>query len=176
MTAVRRWRDLRAALTTIPDWRTWRTCALVYGVFLVVATPIGLFAGLLKPGAPHLPASEMATMGAMLLLQPALVEEIVFRGVLLPREAGTVRRGRLAAIAAAALALYVVSHPVNAWLFRPQVFGLFASPVYLVLTTLLGAACTAAYFISRSLWPSVAMHWLTVVLWIWFLGGRALLC
>ena len=176
MAAVRRLRDLRAALTTIPGWRTWRTCALVYGVFLIVAAPIGLLAGLLKPGAPHLLASEMATSGALLFLQPALVEEIVFRGVLLPRDADAVRRGRLAAIAAAALAVYVLAHPLNAWIFRPQVFGLFSSPVYLVLATLLGAACTAAYLISRSIWPPVAMHWLTVVVWLWFLGGRALLC
>ena len=45
----------------------------------------------------------------------------------------------------------------------------------LSLATLLGATCTAAYLISRSIWPPVVLHWLTVLAWIWLLGGRALL-
>ena len=174
--ADRRWRDLRAAVTTMPGWRTWRTCALIYALFLVCAAPIGLLSGLLRPSTPHLVPAGMARAAALIFLQPALVEEVVFRGLLLPREAGSMPRSRLLLVAGAALAVYVASHPLNAWLFRPHVFGLFASPVYLALATLLGAACTAAYFVSRSIWPSVAIHWLTVVTWIWFLGGQALLC
>jgi predicted Abi (CAAX) family protease len=107
-----------------------------------------------------------------LLIQPSLVEEIVFRGLLLPRDARTMPRRRLAVVVATALAVYVASHPLNAWLFRPDVLSLFTSPVYLMLAALLGLACTIAYFISRSIWPPVAMHWLTVVTWIWFLGGQ----
>jgi predicted Abi (CAAX) family protease len=84
-------------------------------------------------------------------------------------------RGRVLLIAGGALALYVASHPLNAILFRPQALALFESPVYLTLATLLGAACTAAYFISRSIWPPVAIHWLTVVAWLYLLGGHALL-
>jgi|SRR5437867_303849 predicted Abi (CAAX) family protease len=118
----------------------------------------------------------MIGSGLLLFVQPALVEEIVFRGLLLPRKADSWPRGRLVLVAAAALAAYVVSHPINARLFRPQVLGVFESAPYLVLTTLLGLACTAAYLISRSIWPPVAIHWLTVVLWIWLLGGQALLC
>src|SRR5215467_1267973 len=46
--AIRRWNDLREALTTAPDARTWLACAIVYGVFLLVAAPIGLASGLLR--------------------------------------------------------------------------------------------------------------------------------
>ena len=118
----------------------------------------------------------MVRAAAPIFLHPALVEEVVFRAVLLPRDAGSMTRSRLLLVAGAALAVYVASHPLNAWLFRPQVLSLFASPAYLVLATLLGATCTAAYLISRSIWPSVAIHWLTVIAWLWFLGGQALLC
>ena len=118
----------------------------------------------------------MIESGLILLLQPALIEEIVFRGLLLPRNGSSLPRGRLVLVAGAALAVYVASHPINARLFRPQVLSLFESTPYLVLATLLGLACTAAYLISRSIWPSVAIHWFTVVMWIWFLGGQALLC
>lgn len=172
---VRRWKDLREALTTAPDARTWLACAFVYAAFLLAAGPIGLFAGVLRPTVPHLSVAGAASTGILILLQPALFEEIVFRGLLLPRDIRTMSRSRVAVIAGPALAVYVASHPLNAWLFRPDVLGLFASPAYLVLATLLGLACTSAYFISRSIWPPVAMHWLTVVTWIWFLGGQALL-
>ena len=174
--ADRRWRDVRAAMTTMPGWRTWRTCACIYGLFLVCAAPIGLLSGLLRSSTPHLPPAAMAREAFLIFLQPALIEEIVFRALLLPREAGSMPRRRVLLVAGAALAVYVASHPLNAWLFRPQVLAVFASPAYLVLATLLGAACTAAYVISRSIWPSVVIHWLTVVTWLWFLGGQALLC
>ena len=160
----------------MPGWHAWRMSALVYVLFLACAAPIGLFTGLLRPSTPHLLPSQMIRAAFLILLQPALVEEIVFRALLVPRESGSMTRGRSILVAGAALAVYVASHPLNAWLFRPQVLAVFASPAYLALATLLGAACTAAYVISRSIWPSVVIHWLTVVTWLWFLGGQALLC
>lgn len=174
--AARRVRDLRDALATIPDWRTWRTCALAFGAFLVCAAPIGLVSGLLRPSVAHLRPAEFVSAGMLLFVQPALVEEIIFRGLLLPRDAGTLQGHRVVLVAGAALAVYVASHPLNAWLFRPQALALFASPAYLTLATLLGLVCTATYVISRSIWPPVAVHWLAVVTWIWLLGGQALLC
>ena len=83
-------------------------------------------------------------------------------------------RGRLLVVGGAALVVYVAAHPINALIFKPQL-TVFESPAYLVIAALLGGACTAAYWISRSIWPPVAMHWLTVVAWIWLFGGRALL-
>ena len=85
------------------------------------------------------------------------------------------RQSRLFVRAGLALAVYVASHPLNAMLFRPQALHLFASPGYLTLVAMLGATCTWTYLTSRSIWPPVAIHWLTVVSWIWLLGGRALL-
>ena len=173
--AERRWRDLRDALTTIPGSRAWATCALVYCVFLLCAAPIGLWSGLLRPGVPRLSAVELIGGGLMLFVQPALLEEILFRGLLLHGGRTRSSRGRLIIVAGAALVVYVASHPLNAMLFRPTALALFASPIYLVLTALLGVTCTAAYLIAQSIWPPVLMHWLTVVAWIWFLGGQSLL-
>ena len=141
----------------------------MYGLFLVCAVPIGLLSGLLRPSLPQLSPAEMAGTGLLLFVHPALAEEIVFRGLLLPRRADSMSRGRLFVVAGAALVVYVASHPLNALLFRPGALTLFESPVYLVLAALLGLACTATYWISRSIWPPVAIHWLTVVAWIWFL-------
>lgn len=121
-------------------------------------------------------AVQLFGAALMVLVHPAFVEELVFRVLLLPRDPSTLRRGRVVAIAAIALGIYVASHPISAMLFRPQALSVFSSPAYLTLAALLGATCTAAYWISRSIWPPVLIHWLTVVLWLWFLGGQALLC
>jgi len=164
-----------AAIATIPSRRAWLRCAVAYGIFLVVASPIGLATGLLHPGlAPITPAAFIGT-ALLVLAHPAFVEEFVFRVVLLPRDPASMPKGRVIAIAAAALALYVVSHPLNAILFRPALVAVFERPAYLVIVTLLGLACTAAYWMSKSIWPSVVMHWLTVMLWLSLLGGQALL-
>jgi uncharacterized protein len=171
----RRLQDLRDALTTIPDWQTWGTCALVYGIFLVCALPVGLLSGLVRARVASLTPNELVGSGLLLFVQPALAEEIVFRGLLIPRDGRSWPLPRLMLVAGAALAVYVASHPINALLFRPQVLGLFESTSYLVLATLLGLTCTATYLISRSIWPPVAIHWLTVVTWIWLLGGHQLL-
>ena len=164
-----------AALKTIPDRRAWSRCAIVYFVFLICAAPIGVLTGLIHPAAPALAPTVLVGASLLVLLHPAFVEEFVFRVLLLPRAPAAMPRGRLIAVTAFSLALYVVSHPLNAMLFRPQAAAVFESPGYLVLVTLLGAACTAAYWISKSIWPSVLIHWLTVVVWLWLLGGQALL-
>ena len=173
--AEQRWRDLCEALTTIPNGQTWRMCAFVYCLFLVCAVPIGLLSGLLRPGLPQLSPAELIGTGLLLLVHPAMTEEIVFRGLLLPRHADSMSRGRRLVLAAAALAAYVASHPLTALLFRQEALSLFENPIYLVLVALLGLSCTATYLISQSIWPPVALHWLTVVAWIWFFGGHALL-
>jgi predicted Abi (CAAX) family protease len=175
LAARRRLQDLHDALTTIPDWRTWRTCGLIYGLFLICAFPLGLMSGLVRAQPAALTPGEVITSGLLLFVHPAMAEEIIFRGLLLPRDGRSWPRARLIAVAAAALGLYVVSHPINALMFRPQVLGLFASAPYLALATLLGLTCTLLYLISKSLWPPIAIHWLTVVTWIWLLGGQAAL-
>jgi predicted Abi (CAAX) family protease len=164
-----------AALRTIPDRRAWVRCATVYAIFLVVALPIGLLSGLLIPQVARIAPSAFVATAFIVLLHPAFSEELIFRVLLLPRDPSASSRSRVIAIAVGALALYVASHPVNAILFKPGVAAVFERPAYLALVTLLGAACTAAYWISKSIWPSVVMHWLTVLAWLWLLGGHALL-
>jgi predicted Abi (CAAX) family protease len=163
------------ALKTWPSARTWGRCALAYAAFLACALPIGAVSGLLHAGLPGARPAEIAGTCLMVLVHPAFVEEMLFRALLLPRNAASMRRVPLFVTAGVALALYVASHPLNAMLFRPQALSLFASPGYLTLVAMLGATCTWAYLSSRSIWPPVAIHWLTVVAWIWLLGGRALL-
>src|SRR5215831_18702581 len=91
----RRLQDLRDALTTIPDWQTWRTCGLIYGLFLISALPTGVASGLIRPGTASLTPIELIGSGLLVFVHPALAEEIVFRGLLLPREARSWPRRQL---------------------------------------------------------------------------------
>lgn len=176
MTSVlRRLRNVRDAIRTPPTRKSWRRCAWVYALFAACAVPIGWFSGLLHPSIARLTPQGAAVLAALVAVHPAFGEEVVFRALLLPRCPGRLSRGRLAVTIATALALYVAAHPLNAWLFRPAALAVFAGPSYLALTALLGAACTAAYLISGSIWPPVLMHWTTVTLWMLLLGGWALI-
>ena len=167
--------DVRAAVLTWPSTHTWKRCLLVYGLFAGCALSIGFGSGFLRPGIADLWPTMLALLPFCILLSPALLEELVFRAMLLPRDATRVSRPRLILISSVALSVFVAAHPLSAWLVRPTAWVLFTSPVFLITATLLGAACTAVYLISKSLWPPVLLHWSAVVVWITLLGGSALL-
>jgi len=164
--------DIGSAITTMPNAKAWWRCLLVYVAFLACVLPLGLAAGFLQPGLAPLPIAKLALLPIHLFLRPALVEELIFRAALLPRDSTRVSRRHLIGMSLFALAVFVVSHPLHAWLTRPAALGLFSSPVFLACATLLGIACTLAYLISRSLWPPVLLHWLSAWIWITLLGGR----
>jgi predicted Abi (CAAX) family protease len=168
-----RWGDLRDAVTMLPTRDAWTRCALLYVLFLVCAVPVGLVSGLLQPGMPDLSPAAALGVALTLVIRPALIEELIFRGLLLPRRSDALSRPRLYATIAGALLVFVAAHPLNALLFWPAVVGLFTNPAYLTLAALLGLTCTAAYLSSGSIWPPVAIHWVTVTVWILWLGGHA---
>ena len=65
-------------------------------------------------------------------------------------------------------------HPLNAWLLNPGGRTFFYDPWFLAIVFLLGLTCGATYVASRSLWVPVVIHWATVLIWVFFLGGRNL--
>ena len=167
--------DLRAAIFTWPHPRIWLPCLLVFAIFSALALLIGLGSGLLRPSLAELTPKTFALLAITTLISPALLEELIFRVLPLPRDATRVTKARLALISTMSLVAFVVAHPLSAWLFRPAALVLFTSPVFLAIAALLGAATTAVYLISKSLWPPVLLHWTAVLTWITLLGGQALL-
>ena len=170
-----RFADMRAAVLTFPSAQTWLKCMLVYAVFAALALAIGFGSGLLQPSPAVLSPKTLALLAATTLVSPALLEELIFRVLLLPRDRTRVTEQRLAFIATVSLVAFVAAHPLSAWLFRPADWALFTSPVFLTIAAFLGAACTAVYLISKSLWPPVLLHWTAVLVWIAVLGGQSLL-
>ena len=159
------------ALTTWPDGRAWRRLAVIFALYIVFAALFSGKSGFVELAPLPLTGWGYLRLGLVLLVAPSGLEEVVFRGFLLPRLG---EQGALP-YAALSLGLYVLSHPANALLLRPAALPVFADPRFLALVTLLGAACTAAAWVSGSLWPPILIHWLTVFVWLGFLGGRAAL-
>jgi predicted Abi (CAAX) family protease len=170
----RRIEELGQAIRTWPDRRVWGVCCLVYALFLACVLPLATATGVARPEMAQGTWYAAARLALIVAVHPAFTEEFVFRGLLLPRPPFHRSRGARLLVAALALVLYVASHPLSAMLFRPAALPLFSAPAYLLCVTLLGATCTALYWISESLWPPVAVHWITVVAWLLCLGGQRL--
>lgn len=107
-----------------------------------------------------------------LFLLPALLEEWLFRVLLLPNRLEGFQQPQLLGWAALSLGLFVAYHPLAALNWYPQGRPLFLKRPFLLQCTWLGVICTLLYLQSGSLWPPVLLHWLAVVCWLEQLDGR----
>jgi predicted Abi (CAAX) family protease len=71
--------------------------------------------------------------------------------------------------------LFTLWHPLNALTINSGAQAFFYDPYFLAIVFFLGIVCSLTYILSRSLWVPIIIHWLTVVVWVIFLGGRNLL-
>jgi len=155
--------SLRTPLSSVP-----RTDWLIVVAYGAVALAIGLGTDLLHLEFPSL--FELLVLPALLLIYPCLIEESIFRGLLLPRSLMTATRLRQGLALTVSTALFVIMHPLNAWLVGLSDTSQFLEPPFLIIVTLLGYTCGYVYLRSGSLWAPIAVHWATVVAWNLFLG------
>ena len=104
-------------------------------------------------------------LAATLFLAPALGEELLFRGLLIPRELPNRREIALSVL------LFVAWHPLQAVTFGPPWAAAFLNPWFLGCAAILGLALARIYAATRSLWPCVITHWFIVLIWKLVLGG-----
>jgi uncharacterized protein len=150
--------DLVAGLRNIPDRSGWRRTALE----LAWALPLLLIVAYLGGIARFQPAPASLTLlplAAMLFVAPALGEELLFRGLLIPRD------GYKAPWMVLSVLLFVLWHPLQAVTFGPPWAETFLDPWFLAAVAILGIAFARIYAASRSLWPSILAHWLVVLGW-----------
>lgn len=167
--------SLKIAFLTWPDKAAWLKCAAIFAAYASLAAGIGFPTGFLKLELMNGPAGLYIALPLVLFLRPALIEEVFFRGLLLPHPRECAGRRSLLCAAALSLAAFVLMHPLNGMTFRPEAFPVYSHPVFLVLAALLGIACTVAYQTSGSIWPPILCHWFSGALWTLFLGGKRLL-
>jgi len=105
---------------------------------------------------------RLALIAVIVVLVPALGEEVVFRGALQPK-----RLSGPAAIACSALSLaaFILWHPVQVWFGLPSAQAVFLEPGFLAIAGLLGLLCTGLVHRSGGLWTAVFVHWAVVVAW-----------
>ncbi len=108
-----------------------------------------------------------------LFLFPSLLEELVFRALLIPISKER-KPGRKLLFIAISTILFVAWHPFNALTINPGAQYFFLNPHFLVIVAALGITCSYTYIESESLWVPVLIHWLTVIVWVFMLGGRNL--
>lgn len=160
----RRFADLLAGLRTVPPGAGWFRAGLELGWTIPCLLVVAHFGGLIRPqSAPD--AITAVGLAATLFVAPALGEELLFRGLVVPRD----RPG--AVPIALSVALFVAWHPLQAVTFGPPWAAAFMNPWFLACTAILGLALARIYAATGSLWPGVVAHWLVVLGWKLWLGG-----
>lgn len=165
-------KNLIRGLLTSPFRAPLKSWALV-PVFVLIAVPLGFASGLLAYDPISTDRSLLFLVGLFfgMLIAPSLTEEVLFRGLMIPRQVWS--RGWLPAVWAVGIStlLYVLWHPFSALTNRPEAQAIFLDPSFLVIVALLGLACGYQYVYSKSLWGPVLIHWVTVVVWVFLFGG-----
>ncbi|MEO0536528.1 MAG: CPBP family glutamic-type intramembrane protease [Cyanobacteria bacterium P01_A01_bin.123] len=159
----------------LPGWRDWGVTLVGLGIYGAIAWPIGRWREFLQPTNPikdlGLAPDALVRGWLKLLILPALLEEVVFRVLLLPHPTEAVQPHTLGIWLAISLALFVVYHPLNALTFYPTGKPTFFDPSFLTLAGLLGLTCSLVYLQTGSLWLPTLIHWIVVGVWVFGLGG-----
>jgi predicted Abi (CAAX) family protease len=169
-----RLQDLRAGFLTRPGREDVGYCVVVLLAYLLTALPFGYLTGFMTPSPLGGDLRRLALLPISLFIMPSLLEEAFFRGLMLPHRQWRLPPARRRLSAVTSVAAFVAWHPLNAATINPAAYPVFTDPVFLVLVALLGTACTLTYLKTGSIWVPVFIHWLTVVVWVYFFSGRNL--
>lgn len=154
---------------TIPSWADWGKTLAMLLLFGAIAIPIGFTKNFLSwQPLSSLWYHQLGT-AIKLLFVPALVQEYLFRVLLLPYPKDWFSPLMWWSWGFIALGIYIAYHLIWAkWFGRST----FANPVFLLLITLLGLTCTINYYFIGSLWTITFIHWVAVTVWWLFFGGK----
>ena len=164
--------DIKRGLITPPKGSELVFIVVVLLIYMVVSLPVGFCSGFFTIQILKTNMWVMIALPIFLFFIPSLFEEIVFRGFLLPHKERKVPTIHLLFYAVFSIALFIAWHPLNAMTINHPAFSMFTNPVFLSLAALMAIACTITYLKTGSLWVPIAIHWLTVVVWVFFLSGR----
>lgn len=163
--------NLLAGLRTSPFHAPLRAWLLV-PFYAIVALAVGFGSGLFRF---EIISTKLAfLLPFTLFIFPSLFEEAFFRGLLIPRNIAQRGRRQIILSVGGSTLVFVLWHPLGALTVNPSAIPIFLDPAFLLVVTALGITCGYSYVISKSLWVPVLIHWATVVIWVFFLGGRNL--
>jgi predicted Abi (CAAX) family protease len=139
-------------------------------IYVCASLAIGFYTGLFSVKVIDYPMSVLLPFS--LFIFPSLLEEVFFRGVLIPNNAVNHGEKRIVTYIVVSTTAFVLWHPFNALTINRTAANMFLNPSFLLIVAALGITCSISYVASRSLWTPIIIHWLTVVVWVVFLGGR----
>lgn len=158
------------AILTIPRFEDWVELLLFLLIYSAIALLLGFRLNFLQVNlVPRWQITFKIVIISLFL--PAIMEELLFRVILLPHSTEAVSTINLFSWILISLILFLVSHPINGITFSPNKKEVFFQPIFLVLAFLLGVVCTILYCNSGSIWTAVIFHWLIVSVWLTCLGG-----
>ena len=141
-------------------------------LFMLMALLVGFGTGLLE--FDPLETGFALLLPLTLFIFPSLLEELFFRGLLIPRTISDSGRAAVWRSILLSTLAFVAGQPVNPLLCKHSAIPLIVNPWFLVITAALGLTCGYGYVVSRSIWVPVIIHWMTVCAWVLLLGGRNL--
>lgn len=162
---------LRADLSHWPNLYEWGLCLLIFATYALLALLINKRERLFSWQPSSLGPNQLALLGFIAFFSPSLLEESVYRGLLIPAPSESLGLTKQFLWIAVSLLLYVLAHPVIAWLLWPWARHIFYRKSFLLIVLLLGLACTTSYLATSSLWPAVFIHWFTIIVWKGFYAG-----
>ncbi len=154
------------SVSTLPTFQDWLYALTLLLIYASIAIPIGWKLGFLQ-FETSLNESIVLRIAIIAMVMPGLLEELVWRVVLIPHPTETIDPNLRWLWVALSLILFTIYHPLNFFVKHDT----FKDPIFLVLATLLGVVCTVSYLESGSIWTPVFIHWAIVVAWLSFCGG-----
>ena len=155
-------------LPNLEEWRVALSALLFYGA---IALPIGFSQRFLQFKPWQVSGQQYLLLAIRLFFMPALIEEFIFRVLLLPYPGSGITGQMWIIWAVFSLILFIAYHPLNAKTFYKPGNPTFFNPVFLTLTGLLGITCTVAYFLTGSLLIITLIHWVVTTAWLTLFGG-----
>jgi predicted Abi (CAAX) family protease len=163
---VRYRRRVVTALTTWPTPRGWASSAAIGTATLGLIGAIGFSTGLYALHPAN--TAHLAFRLAETFVAPAIGEELVFRGLLVP---GRAKSSRFVGALLVSTAVFTLWHVVEAETFLRTAAPMFLRADFLACAATLGVGCAVVRRLTGSLWPAVALHWIMVGVWQTWLGG-----
>ena len=164
--------DIKRGLITLTKGSDLLFSVVVFLMYMAVALPLGFFSGFFTITVLKTNILVMIVLPISFFFIPSLLEEVVFRGFLLPHKERKISALRLVLSSVFSIVAFIVWHPLNAMIINQPAYAVFTNPVFLCLAALMAIACTITYIKTGSLWVPITIHWLTVLVWVFFLGGR----
>lgn len=169
---VNRCIDLKRGILTIPDRSALIFSVIVFCGYVAIALPFGFLSGFFELRVLKADVRMMLLLPVFLFFLPSVFEELIFRGLLLPHKQRKLPRKHVLLYSIVSILIFVGCHPLNGLTLARFAYPIFINPAFLFLATLMAIACTITYLRSGSIWIPVCIHWLTVLVWVLFLGGR----